>query len=107
MSLSNIQRSLRSSRAFLLNLKNRMSSGDTQRSYKTTPKSFTFDHGEFPRAKKESSSSNWRWFIIAPVALVLALAGLGFTLILTLGLFFMHCVKMLWEGKGRKPHSLF
>ncbi|MCH2208668.1 MAG: hypothetical protein MK132_22745 [Lentisphaerales bacterium] len=42
--------------------------------------------------------------LIAPVALVLALGGLGFILLLTVALSFMYGIKILWEGNRKKKH---
>lgn len=103
MSLSNLQNSLFSSRRFLWNLRNRLKSDGSSQSHKATPKNFTFDHDSIENYKPHKSSFS-KWLLLTP--LLIFLGTMGF-LVLTVGtmiLFFLHGVKMLWEGHGSKKH---
>lgn len=100
MSLSNIQRSLRSSRSFLRNLSDRLRSKSYRKVFKKTPRNFTFDHDQFTGEKKREGFS-LKWLFIVPLALMIGFGGLMLVALIGVILFFLHGVKMLWEGHGR------
>ena len=106
MSLSNIQRSLRSSRSFLRNLSDRLKAKSSKNKiFEKNPRNFTFDHGQFTNDKK-SERMGLKWLFIIPVALLIGFGGLIIVTIIGVLLFFMHGVKMLCEGH-RKTSKKF
>ena len=99
---SNIKNSLRSSRNFLWNLRQRIRSKKHSHSNNKRAKNFTYDHGQFPRPKPQKKSSLHRLWLL-PFALIVTFGGLAFFLVTLVILFFLHGVKLLWEGYNFKP----